>query len=190
MLDRLHYDSPLGGITLVADRDSLLGLWFDWERYLDDALRTLGSTRSVTEGESKPLDLASQWMDDYFDGKRPDSSMVPLRFDGTPFRRKVWSLLRDVPYGETVTYGELAHRLEAMNGDGRRVSARAVGGAVGHNPISIIVPCHRVVGSDGSLTGYAGGLDTKVALLELERNGGDACRQKLDKADPTSRTRF
>ena len=97
--------------------------------------------------------------------------MVPIRLIGTPFRRKVWSLLRDVPYGETVTYGELAHRLGTADGNGRRVSARAVGGAVGHNPISIVVPCHRVVGSDGSLTGYAGGLDVKTALLELERNG-------------------
>ena len=171
MLDKLHYDWPLGGIMLVADRDSLLGLWFDGERYLEDALRTLGPTRFVTGKESKPIGLALRWLDDYFEGKRPDTAMVPIRLIGTPFRRKVWSLLRDVPYGETVTYGELAHRLGTADGNGRRVSARAVGGAVGHNPISIVVPCHRVVGSDGSLTGYAGGLDVKTALLELERNG-------------------
>ena len=93
---------------------------------------------------------------------------VPIRLEGTPFREEIWALLREVPYGETVSYGELAHRLESKRADGRKVSARAVGGAVHHNPVGIIVPCHRVIGADGSLTGYAGGLDVKARLLRLE----------------------
>ena len=93
---------------------------------------------------------------------------MPLRLEGTPFRKEAWALLRKVPYGETVSYGGLARRLELKRADGRRVSARVIGGAVHRNPIALIVPCHRVVGADGSLTGYAGGIETKIRLLQLE----------------------
>lgn len=141
-----HYDSPLGGITLIADETALLGLWFDWQPgYADDD--------SAVLGDSPTIDAAKRWLDEYFAGCIPRIE-VPLRLEGTPFRKEAWALLRKVPYGETVSYGGLARRLELKRADGRRVSARAIGGAVHRNPIALIVPCHRVVGADGSLTGY------------------------------------
>jgi len=155
-----HYDSPLGGITLITDETALLGLWFDWQPgYADDD--------SAVLGDSPTIGAAKRWLDEYFAGCIPRTE-VPLRLEGTPFRKEAWALLRKVPYGETVSYGGLARRLELKRADGRRVSARAIGGAVHHNPIALIVPCHRVVGADGSLTGYAGGIETKIRLLQLE----------------------
>ena len=158
---KTHYDSPIGGITMIADGEVLLGLWFDGhteDAYVDNAVWT----------DDLPIfGLAFRWLDEYFAGRKPKVH-VPIRLEGTPFREEIWALLREVPYGETVSYGELAHRLESKRADGRKVSARAVGGAVHHNPVGIIVPCHRVIGADGSLTGYAGGLDVKARLLRLE----------------------
>ena len=119
----------------------------------------------VREAVLPVLEAACRWLDVYFSGRKPEG-MLPLAPRGSEFRRAVWELLREIPYGETVSYGDLAKRLEAQLG--RKTSARAVGGAVGHNPISILIPCHRVVGADGSLTGYAGGLEQKTALLRLE----------------------
>ena len=113
------------------------------------------------------VELARKWLDIYFSGREPDIE-VPLHLTGTPFQNEVWELLRTIPYGNTVTYGELTKRLAEKKGL-PRMSAQATGGAVGRNPVSIIVPCHRVVGADGSLTGYAGGVDKKLKLLELER---------------------
>lgn len=160
MKKKSHYDSPLGGITLIADETALLGLWFDWQPgYADDD--------SAVLGDSPTIDAAKRWLDEYFAGYIPRIE-VPLRLEGTPFRKEAWALLRKVPYGETVSYGGLARRLELKRADGRRVSARAIGGAVHRNPIALIVPCHRVVGADGSLTGYAGGIETKIRLLQLE----------------------
>ena len=157
-----YYDSPLGGITLTGDGKALTGLWFNGQNRFTPG----------TDGAEKATDLpifeqARRWLDAYFGGKAPDFT-PPLALKGTAFRRSVWALLPDIPYGTTVSYGEIAKRLEAQNG-GRRVSARAVGGAVGHNPVSIIVPCHRVIGADGSLTGYGGGMERKRRLLELEK---------------------
>ena len=153
-------DSPLGGITLITDETALLGLWFDWQPgYADDD--------SAVLGDSPTIGAAKRWLDEYFAGCIPRTE-VPLRLEGTPFRKEAWALLRKVPYGETVSYGGLARRLELKRADGRRVSARAIGGAVHRNPIALIVPCHRVVGADGSLTGYAGGIETKIRLLQLE----------------------
>ena len=152
-----HYDSPLGGITLASDGKALTGLWFDGQKYF-------GSTLEVPHAERSGLpvfDEACRWLDIFFSGREPDFKPL-LSLHGTAFQRRVWKELLTIPYGQTVTYGELALRLSCR-------SAQAVGGAVGRNPISIIVPCHRVVGSDGSLTGYAGGLDRKHALLELEQ---------------------
>lgn len=170
-LMRATYVSPLGGITMVADDRGLVGLWLDHQRYFADMLRSSGmdaETLPVASGDDhQAIGAASAWLDEYFAGRNPNVR-VPLHQVGTPFRLEVWRLLQEIPYGRTVTYGDLARELETQHGDGRRVSARAVGGAVGHNPISIIVPCHRVVGADGSLTGYAGGIDTKTALLKLE----------------------
>lgn len=156
-----HYDSPLGGILLAADDVGLTGLWFDGQKYF---ARGLSNERIVQE--TSVLAEAKRWLDIYFTGKAPDFT-PPLHPIGSAFRRSVWEILLQIPYGQTATYGEIARQLAKKQGL-ERMSAQAVGGAVGHNPISIILPCHRVVGSNGSLTGYAGGVERKVALLTLE----------------------
>ena len=159
-----HYHSPLGGITLASDGETLTGLWFDGQKYF-------GSTLSA-EYEEKILPVFEQtdvWLDIYFSGSDPDFT-PPLSMETTPFRRSVWEILLLVPFGQTITYGELASLLAEQKGF-PHMSAQAVGGAVGHNLISLIIPCHRVIGSDGSLTGYAGGLEKKIRLLELEKAG-------------------
>ena len=140
-----RYASPLGGLLLAADEQGLIGLWFDGARHFAANL-----PEAREEKRTPILDEAARWLDDYFSGGQPD------------FTPRVWARLLEIPYGQTTTYG-------ALLGDG--ASARAVGGAVGRNPISIIVPCHRVIGADGSLTGYAGGVDRKIRLLALERQG-------------------
>ena len=164
-----HYDSPLGGITLASDGEALIGLWFDGQKFFAD---TLGA--KYEDCTSLPvLAETRRWLDIYFSGRIP--LFVPsLRFECTDFRRKVWENLLTIPYGRTVSYGDIARQVAKQMGLAR-MSAQAVGGAVGHNPISIIIPCHRVVGSDGSLTGYAGGMGRKQALLQLERGGLISC---------------
>lgn len=156
-----HYSSPLGGITLAGDGESLTGLWFDGQKYF-------GSTLDEDRAENglPVFEQTMEWLDAYFDGKIPDFT-PPLKMLGTEFRKRVWDILQKIPYGELVSYGEIAAELAKREGL-ERMSARAVGGAVGHNPVSIIVPCHRVIGSNGRLTGYAGGIDKKIALLRLE----------------------
>ena len=161
MIVTQHYDSPLGGILLAADEIGLRGLWFDGQKYF-----ARGLPEECTEGDAPALSEAKRWLDIYFTGKEPDF-LPPLHPVGSPFRQSVWEILLRIPYGRTVTYGEIARRLAEESGRAR-VSAQAVGGAVGHNEISILIPCHRVVGTGGSLTGYAGGIDKKVRLLELE----------------------
>lgn len=153
--------SPLGPITLSGDGEALTGLWFQGQKYF-------GSTLSGREEEgSLPVfDRTEEWLELYFSGRDP-GFLPPLRPQGTPFRRAVWELLLTIPYGQTVTYGQLAQELAGRTGRGS-MSARAVGGAVGRNPISLLIPCHRVLGAAGSLTGYAGGTDRKLRLLELE----------------------
>lgn len=155
-----RYVSPLGEILLTADESSLTGLWFDSGRY---APRTLSDAAAR---ETPALTQTMRWLEIYFSGREPDF-LPPLCLRGTPFRQEVWALLRQIPYGQTTTYGALARRLAAAHGL-TKMSAQAVGGAVGHNEISIIIPCHRVVGAHGSLVGYGGGLDKKTALLALE----------------------
>ena len=157
-----HYDSPLGGILLAADEIGLTGLWFDGQKYF---ARGLSNERIAQE--TSVLAEANRWLDIYFTGKEPDFT-PPLHPIGSAFRRSVWEILLQIPYGQTTTYGEIARQLAKKQGLDR-MSAQAVGGAVGHNEISIIIPCHRVVGADGSLTGYAGGIGKKEKLLELER---------------------
>lgn len=157
-----HYDSPLGGITLAAEDDALTGLWFDGQKYFGGPPGGPGTRRWFPVfGE------ACRWLDSYFDGRDPGFT-PPLSLRGTPFRREVWEALRTVPFGQTCSYGALARRIAARSGHAP-APARAVGGAVGHNPVSLIIPCHRIIGSDGSLTGYAGGLERKLRLLQLER---------------------
>lgn len=161
MIYTSKYTSPLGGILLAADEVGLRGLWFDGQKYF---ARDLPDER--TERETPVLSEAKRWLDLYFGGQEPDF-LPPLHPVGTPFRQVVWEILLRIPYGKTVTYGEISKQLAEKMGL-ERMSAQAVGGAVGHNEISIIIPCHRVVGSNGSLTGYAGGIDRKIKLLELE----------------------
>lgn len=160
-----HYDSPLGGILLAADETGLTGLWFEGQRYF-----AAGLPAERMERNTPVLSEAERWLDAYFSGIKPDFT-PPLHSAGTAFRQSVWTLLLQIPYGQTVTYGRLAARLAAERGI-PRISAQAVGGAVGHNRISLIIPCHRVVDTRGGLTGYAGGLDRKAWLLDWER--GDA----------------
>ena len=157
-----HYDSPMGRILLAADEIGLRGLWFDGQKYF---ARDLPEKR--IERETHALAEARRWLDVYFTGKEPDF-LPPLHPIGSAFRQGVWTMLLQIPYGQTTTYSEIARQLAGTAGLSR-MSAQAVGGAVGHNEISIIIPCHRVVGTNGSLTGYAGGIERKVKLLELER---------------------
>ena len=156
-----HYNSPLGGILLAADEIGLTGLWFDGQKYF---ARDLPAEH--VEQNTPVLSEAKRWLDIYFTGREPDFT-PPLHPIGSVFRQAVWEILLQIPYGQTTTYGEIARQLAAKLGL-PRMSAQAVGGAVGHNEVSIIIPCHRVVGTNGSLTGYAGGIDKKVKLLELE----------------------
>lgn len=156
-----HYNSPLGGILLAADEIGLTGLWFNGQKYFARSLAA-----GYTEQNTPALSEAKRWLEVYFTGKKPDF-MPPLHIVGSAFRRAVWEILLQIPYGKTTTYGEIARQL-AKKQKLPRMSAQAVGGAVGHNEISIIIPCHRVVGTNGSLTGYAGGIDKKIKLLELE----------------------
>ena len=162
MMYTLHYASPLGGILLAADEIGLTGLWFDGEKYFADGLDP-----AHTAQETLILREAKRWLDVYFSRQEPNFT-PPLHPIGSPFRQEVWELLLQIPYGQTTTYGALAKQLAEKHGL-PRMSAQAVGGAVGHNEISIIIPCHRVVGTNGSLTGYAGGIDKKVKLLTLEK---------------------
>ena len=153
MIYSAYYDSPLGNILLAAD---------------DEGVTTLDFTekKDAVSPNHPILREAAHWLDIYFSGKNPGFT-PPLHLFGTPFRMEVWRLLLDIPFGKTTTYGTLAKEIARRRGV-RRMSAQAIGGAVGHNPVALIVPCHRVIGADGSLTGYAGGLDKKARLLSLE----------------------
>lgn len=156
-----HYDSPLGGITLGSNGEELIGLWFDEQKYFGD---TLGRDR-----EEKDLAVfreTKKWLDIYFSGKVPDF-IPPLSMLCSDFRKSVWEVMLAIPYGQTMTYQEIAAEIAKTRGL-KQMSAQAVGGAVGHNSISLIIPCHRVVGTNGSLTGYSGGIDKKIWLLEHE----------------------
>ena len=154
--------STIGGILLAADETGLTGLWFEGQKYY---ARTLEPKHE--EGDLPVFGETKKWLDIYFSGQEPDF-MPAVHMIGTEFQIMVWEILRQIPYGEVITYGDIARRIAERKGLGH-MSAQAAGGAVGHNKISIIVPCHRVVGADGNLTGYAGGLDRKMKLLELEK---------------------
>lgn len=163
-----HYESPLGGITLAHDGRQLTGLWFDGQKYFGSTIA--GSVFKEPEKTgSSVFTEAERWLDEYFEGKEPDF-VPPLKLQGTEFQKAVWKILMTIPFGETRTYGEIAEKLAGELGL-KSMSAQAVGGAVGHNPISLIVPCHRIIGASGSLTGYAGGIDKKQMLLQLEQKG-------------------
>ena len=160
-----RYRSPLGEMLLAADETGVTGLWFAGQKYFARHL-----DKEQVEKEIPLFTTVKHWLDVYFAGSEPDLT-VPLHFTGTAFQNEVWGILCTIPYGQTTTYGEIAKQLAARRGL-PHMSARAVGGAVGHNPISILVPCHRVVGLGGHLTGYAGGLERKRCLLALEQGRG------------------
>lgn len=155
-----HYSSPLGGITLASDGEALTGLWFDGQKYF-------GNVAGCEEKALPVFEETVRWLNVYFEGCVPDF-IPPLKMETTSFRQAVWEILLTIPYGATMTYGEIASEIAAQKGC-ERMSAQAVGGAVGHNAISLIIPCHRVVGANGSLTGYAGGIEKKIKLLTLEK---------------------
>lgn len=163
MVYTMYCDSPVGRLFLAEREDALIGLWIEGQKYF------MGSLREETQekSDSTVLNQARDWLERYFRGEKPAISELRLAPEGSPFRKAVWKILCGIPYGEVTTYGEIARKIASQQGL-TSMSAQAVGGAVGHNPISIIIPCHRVVGTTGSLTGYAGGIEKKKQLLSLE----------------------
>jgi len=156
-----HYKSPLGGITFACEGSALTGLWFDRQKYFGATL-----TADCAEKEIPAFSAVRRWLDIYFSGCAPQFT-PRLLLQGTDFQKAVWNILLAIPYGRTLTYGEIAREMAVQRGL-HRMSARAVGSAVAHNPVSLIVPCHRVIGAGGRLTGYAAGTDKKLLLLKLE----------------------
>lgn len=157
------YPSPIGNLTLASEGSNLVGLWTEGQKYHGGTI----PGQMVEKNDCPVLDAAKKWLDRYFAGRNPSISELPLAPIGGEFRQEVWGILCDIPYGEVVAYGDIAQKMAGRMGK-KTMSSQAVGGAVGHNPISIIIPCHRVVGANGSLTGYAGGINKKIKLLELE----------------------
>ena len=158
-----YYDTPIGRLLLAGTETGLSGIWFEGQKYYAASL----PNDRVRSDNLPTLKETTDWLDRYFAYERPDPKTLSFDLSGTPFRREVWDLLLDIPYGETTSYGAIADTITKRRED-RKTSARAVGGAVGHNPVSIIIPCHRVMGHDGSLTGFAGGVDKKLWLLRHE----------------------
>ena len=156
------YNSAIGSLLLAADDIGLVGLWLNSDRFYANLL----ANRECIAKETPILQAAKRWLDVYFSGHEPKIEL-PFHLIGTPFRQEVWKLLLQIPYGQVVTYGNLAKKMAEKRG-AAHMSAQAIGGAVGHNEISIIIPCHRVIGANGNLTGYAGGIEKKLKLLELE----------------------
>ncbi|MCL2355066.1 MAG: methylated-DNA--[protein]-cysteine S-methyltransferase [Oscillospiraceae bacterium] len=163
MVYKTYYKSPIGILTIASEGENLIGLWMEEQKYYGGTV-----TEKMIEKDDLPVFAKTKkWLDKYFVGGKPNICDLPLEPRSTEFRKMVWDLLCEIPYGELTTYGEIGKKVAKKMGK-KSMSGQAVGGAVGHNPISIIIPCHRVVGSNGSLTGFAGGLEKKIKLLELE----------------------
>ena len=162
MIYELEYNSPLGNIFIASDENYIIGLWFEGQKYFKDTV----NEKIIKNNDLPVLKCAKKWLDRYFNGDKPLISELPIKFIGGKFRELVWNILCEIPYGRVTTYSEIAKKIEKIQN--KKMSAQAVGGAVGHNPISIIVPCHRVIGKNGSLVGYAGGIDIKEKLLKHE----------------------
>lgn len=163
MYYKTNYKSPIGNMTMVSDGQSLNALWIEGQKYY-------GASVGGHLKEDSSLNvfvLTKNWLDRYFDFQKPELSELPLAPIGSDFRKEVWNILCEIPYGQIVTYGEIAQKIAKKRGI-TQMSARAVGGAIGHNPVSIIIPCHRVIGSNGKLTGYAAGIEAKIKLLKHE----------------------
>ena len=163
MLYFTEYLSSLGKLTIASDGKNLIGLWIEGQKYFFASL----SGKPERKDDLEIFRMAKKWLDRYFAGEKPLPYELPLAPCGSPFRQAIWKYLCEIPYGEVVTYGALAEKAAALFGR-KSMSAQAVGGAVGHNPISVIIPCHRVIGANGNLTGYAGGIERKIRLLKLE----------------------
>jgi len=163
MYYKASYSSPVGMLMLASDDKNLVGLWLEGQKYHGGTIK-----EEMVKKEDLPvLTAAKKWLDKYFSGDKPPIKDLPLAPIGGDFRRAVWDILCEIPYGEYITYGDIAKKMAVRAGK-ESMSSQAVGGAVGHNPISIIIPCHRVVGANGSLTGFAGGIDKKIKLLKHE----------------------
>lgn len=162
MIYYTYYESPLRPITIAEENEKIIGLWFKGQTTLEE----FHPKEEKVEAETPLLKRTKEWLDHYFLAEAPKMDL-PLHTEGTPFQQNVWKVLQKIPYGETMSYQEVGQEVLAMTGQ-KRMSAQAVGQAVGSNPISILIPCHRVLGKDGSLTGYAGGVDLKESLLRLE----------------------
>ena len=156
------YNSPLGKITILADDNYLLGLWFEQQKHFGANF----DLQNISNGDNSVTEQTKNWLKKYFADQNPEISQLPLKPKVTEYRAKILDILQTIPFGSVWSYQEIAQKYNQHSK--QKTSARAVGGAVGHNPISIIIPCHRVVASDGDLTGYAGGIDRKIALLKLE----------------------
>jgi len=162
MVYTCKYNSPLGNIVIAGENEALTGLWFEGQKYFAETL-----PEDFKEGKLPVLEETKRWLDIYFKGENPGFT-PPLSLKGSDFRREIWKILLSIPYGKTMTYKEISSLISRERGL-KSMSAQAVGGAIAHNPVSIIIPCHRVVGSNGSLTGYAGGIEKKIELLTLEK---------------------
>lgn len=157
------YQSPIGELTLASNGQALVGLWIAKQRYFPE---TLGQ-KAITKHDLQIFNRAKTWLDKYFSGQAPDIAMLELAPCGSEFRQLIWQILKDIPYGNVVTYGTIAKQVASIMGKSS-MSSQVIGGAIAHNPISIITPCHRVIAANGSLTGYAGGIENKAYLLNLE----------------------
>jgi len=163
MIYNTYYESPIGNLMLASRGETLIGLWMRDQKYFAATVN-----EEIVENNDLPIFIETKkWLDRYFAGQKPKLTELALEPEGTDFRKEVWDILCEIEYGELLSYGDIAKRIAQKRGK-KTMSAQAVGGAVGHNPISVIIPCHRVVGSDGSLTGFSGGLEKKIKLLELE----------------------
>ena len=163
MIYNTYYKSPIGNLVIVSDGKNLLSICLEGQKYFNDSI-----SETITLNDKLPLFVETKkWLDKYFNGLKPKITDLPLAPRGSEFRQKVWNILCSIPYGEVTTYGEIAKKICKIDGK-ISISSQAVGGAIGHNPLLIIIPCHRVVGTNGSLTGFAAGIDTKIKLLENE----------------------
>lgn len=163
MLYKSYYNSLIGKLLLVANKECLIGLWIEGQKYFPTEL----NDEIIEEDNLEILVKTKNWLDRYFNKEQPKISELELAPIGNEFRQNVWNILCDIPYGKTITYGEIAKKI-AIKMNKKSMSAQAIGNAVGHNPISIIIPCHRVIGKNGNLTGYAGGINNKIKLLDIE----------------------
>ena len=165
MIYKTYYSSPIGKLLLASDGTNLTGLWIENQKYYPHKM----INQLIDNDNLEIFKEVKNWLNKYFKGEKVNINNLKLNPSGTKFQKEVWKVLCDIPYGEIITYKEISKKV-AHNLNKERMSAQAVGGAVGHNPISIIIPCHRVIGSDGNLTGYAGGIDKKIKLLQIEEN--------------------